>query len=187
MWRDLLLALLGPAGIWFGWILNQRTAVRLAERADTQAALTAERERVLHAVRLARQVSSGSRDVLHGIYLKATGKAPSSSQMEAMLAEYNVRRDALRDAVLTLRVQGPSWAVGPAEDIDLHVSRLNELAFVMQRGVQTAHMETINAEVPRLDALVNNFTAEVGQRYNDDARSLPPPPDYETDGRWRAN
>lgn len=182
--NDIVPWLLGPAGIVLGWWLNQRSTRALADRIEERAADADARKRALDAVRLARQVSSSTRDLLHGMYLKHTSGI-NREQQTAMMDEHNARRDQFRDAVLALRVLGPSWAVEKAERVDLLANRLNELAFRMQEGLTNEQMQTVNTEIPQLDERVNAFVAEVGERYNESASELPPPPDYEAAGRWK--
>lgn len=184
MVKDIVPWLLGPAGIVLGWWLNQRSTRALADEMDERATEADARKRVLDAVRLARQVSSGTRDLLHGMYLKHT-TGVDREQHSAMMNEHNARRDQFRDAVLALRVLGPSWAVEKAERVDLLVNRLNELAFRMQQGLTNEQMQSVNTEIPQLDELVNAFVAEVGKHYNEAVTELPPPPDYEAEGRWQ--
>lgn len=181
--NDIAAILLGPAGIWFGWWLNQRTTRTMTDRAEERAADREERERVLHAVRLARQVASSTRDLLHGMYLQGTGK--SVPQLQAHIDEHNTKRDGFRDAVLALRVLGPSWAVEGAERVDLLASRLSELVFVMQSGLKSEHVSSANTETPLLDGHVREFIASVAERYNIASAELPSFPNYESEGRWQ--
>ncbi len=183
MVKDVATVLLGPAGIWFGWWLNQRSTQILANRVEERASKADERERSLEAARLARRVASGMRDLLHGMYLKGTGNA--LAQLTDMMDEFNRDRDAFRDAVLALRVLGPSWAVAGTERVDLLASRLTELAFLMQNGLKAEHVDSANKEIPQLDERTSEFIAEVAERYNAAPSALSVPPDYEAEGRWR--
>lgn len=139
---------------------------------------------MLAAVRLARQVASGARDLLHAMYLKGVHRSAPAGLTE-MMDEYNSTRDQFEDSLLALRVLGPSWAVEAAQRVDLLASRLTELAFVMQKNLTSEQVKATNTEIPQLDALVIDFVEEVSRRYKCASSALPPPPDYEAEGRWR--
>lgn len=95
---------------------------------------------MLAAVRLARQVASGARDLLHAMYLKGVHRSAPAGLTE-MMDEYNSTRDQFKDSLLALRVLGPSWAVEAAQRVDLLASRLTELAFVMQKNLTSEQVK----------------------------------------------
>ena len=94
--------------------------------------------------------------------------------------EFNRDTDDFRGAVSGLRVFGPSWAVEGAEHIDVATSKLAELAFIMQGGVSAEHMESVNADLPELDRLVNEYVNTVSHRYDG-----APSPSFSRTSTWR--
>ncbi|MGC0141819.1 hypothetical protein [Pseudactinotalea sp. Z1732] len=185
MVQDVIPWLLGPAGIVLGWWLNQRTLRGDAERQAREAEETAERQRVLQAVGLARDTAGLIRSLLHGIYVKAQyRRAPEG--LSEMMDEFNRTKDRFRGAVLALRVLGPSWAVEKAERLDVEINKLSELGFVMQKGIKSEHMTTVNEQLPELDRMLRDYVSTVSTHYNDTASDLPPPPDMEKEGRWQS-
>lgn len=184
MLKEILPWLLGPAGIVIGWWLNQHTlrgnAEREAQRADDADA----RQRVLYTVRLGRDTAGLIRSLLHGIYLRSQhGKAPKG--LDAMMDEFNRSNNEFRGSGLSLRVLGPSWAVEGAERLDVEITSLAELAFIMQTGVKAEHMTSVNARLPQLERMVNEYVTTVGSKYNALSSELPPHPDMEKEGRWK--
>jgi hypothetical protein len=184
MVKDVVPWLLGPAGIWFGWWLNQRTLLGNAERQAQQADHAAERKRVLDAVSLTRDTASLVRSLLHGVHMKQQyQKAPPG--LTEMMDEFNRTRDAFRNSVLALRILGPSWAVEGAELLDVEINKFAELAFTMQTGIKATHMTSVNEGLPELDRMLREYIATVSAHYNDASSELPPQPDMETEGRWK--
>ena len=184
MLKEIVPWLVGPVGIVIGWWLNQHTlrgnAEREAQRADDADA----RQRVLDTVRLARDTAALIRSLLHGIYLKSQyGNAPKG--LDAMMDEFNRSKDEFRGSVLALRVLGPSWAVEGAERLDVEITKLAELGFIMQTGVKAEHMTSVNARLPQLELMVNEYVTTVSGKYNAVPSELPPHPDMETEGRWK--
>ena len=176
--------LVGPAGIVIGWWLNQHTLRGNAEREAQRADDTEAQQRVLDTVRLGRDTAALIRSLLHGIYLKSQhGTAPKG--LGEMMDEFNRSKDAFRGSVLSLRVLGPSWAVEGAETLDVEITRLTELAFIMQKAVKVEHMTSVNARLPQLDYMVNEYVTTVSGTYNAAPSELPPHPDMETEGRWK--
>lgn len=184
MLTDLAPWLIGPAGIVLGWWLNQRTLRGTAER-DAQRRDEAEaRQRVLETVALARNTSGLIRSLLHGIYLKANaGTSPSG--LAEMMDEFNHSKDAFRGAVLRLRVLGPSWAVEGAEAIDVEITKLAELGLLMQGSLRPEHMKSVNADLPKLAQMVNQYVTTVSNKFNAKPSELPPHPDLDKAGRWK--
>lgn len=177
--------LLGPAGVVLGWWLNQRTLRENAEQQARAAEETAERQRVLDAVGLARDAAGLIRSLLHGITIKEQyRKAPHG--FGEMMDEFNRTRGAFRSTALRLRVLGPSWSVEGAERIDVEINKLAELGFIMQKGIKAEHMTSVNAALPELDQMLRDYVASVSAHYNSDSSELRPPPDLETEGRWKA-
>lgn len=176
--------LLGPAGIVLGWWLNQRTLRGNAERQTREAESTAEKQRVLDAVSLGRDTAGMIRSLLHGIYIKQQYRQAPEGFAEAM-SEFNRTRDRFRNAVLALRVQGPSWAVEGIDRLDVKISKMAELGMAMQKGITAEHMTSVNAELPELERLLREYIASVSEHYNPDSSTLPPQPDFETEGRWK--
>ena len=175
--------LLGPAGIWFGWFLNQRSMRSGADRAARMAEQAEERERVLQTVRLARSASGHLRSMLHAMYLKGTVSKPVGFQQA--IEELNTAVDEFRDSALAMRVLGPSWAVAGAERINVQMTKLLELCHLMQ-NLTTAHINSANRDLPELDQVIVDYVSSVSKHYNSDAHSLPAPPDMEKEGRWQA-
>lgn len=183
MWTDVVPWLLGPAGIVLGWWLNQRTLRGNAERQAQQADEAAERHRVLETVGLARDAAGLIRSLLHGVHLKAQYRQAPPGFAE-MLEEFNRTKDKFRGSVLSLRVLGPSWAVEGAERLDVEINKLSELAFIMQKGIKTEHMTSVNNGLPTLDRQLREYVDAVSAHYNSESSALPKPPDMETEGRW---
>jgi hypothetical protein len=184
MWKDVAPWLLGPAGILLGWWLNQRTLQGSAEREAKRADEAAERQRVVDALRLGRDTASLVRSLLHGIYLKAQYGSPPKG-LDEMMNEFNKVRDEFRNSVLALRILGPSWAVQGAEQLDVEMNKLAELAFIMQKGVKAEHMTSVNSGLPELDRMLRGYIADVSKRYNVVPSALPPQRAMDTEGRWK--
>ncbi|WP_345529717.1 hypothetical protein [Nocardioides endophyticus] len=182
--NDIVPWLLGPAGIVLGWWLNQRTLRGNAERQVQQAHEASERQRVLDAVALARDTASLIRSLLHGIHIKAQYRQAPHGFTE-MMDEFNRTRDAYRNAVLALRILGPSWSVEGAERLDVEINKFAELAFTMQKGIKSEHMTAVNSGLPELDRMLREYIATVSEHYNAAPAELPPQPDMETEGRWK--
>lgn len=180
--QQVVTLLLGPAGIGFGWWLNQRSTRNLADRAAELAEETEERERVLQTARLARQVASLVRSLLHAMYLKGTYGKPAG--LQEMMDEFNRTRDEFRSSVLALRVLGPTWAVAGAERVDVETSKLSELAFLMQQELKGEYVTGANNALPELDRLVGAFVSDLSRQFNATASELPDPPDFDKEGRW---
>ena len=185
MVKEVVPWLLGPAGIVLGWWLNQRTLRGNAERQARQANEATERQRVLDAVGLARDTAGLIRSLLHGIHLKKQYGNPPNGLAE-MMDEFNRTNDRSRGSVLALRVLGPSWAVEGAERLDVEITKLSELGFVMQKGIKAEHMTSVNDGLPELDRMLREYISEVSTHYNTEAHELPPQPDMESEGRWKA-
>jgi hypothetical protein len=183
--NDIVPWLLGPAGIVLGWWLNQRTLRGNAERQARQADEAAERKRVLDAVGLARDTASLIRSLLHGIHIKAQYRQAPHGFTE-MMDEFNRTRDAYRNAVLTLRILGPSWSVEGAERLDVDINKFAELSFTMQKGIKSEHMAAVNSGLPELDRMLREYITTVSDHYNVTPSELPPQPDMETEGRWKS-
>lgn len=183
--QQIIAVLLGPAGIVLGWWLNQHTLRGSAERQAKQAAEAESRQRVLDTVLLGRDAAGLVRSLLHDMYLKSRhGKPPKGH--EELVNEFNRVRDEFRGAVLGLRVLGPSWAVEGAERLDVVVSKLAELAFLMQKGVTAEHMRSVNSDLPALDEQLREYVSTVSDRYNSAPSQLPPHVDMEAEARWTA-
>lgn len=177
--------LIGPVGIWFGWLLNQRSMRSGADRAARMAEQAEERERVLDTVRLARSAGGHLRSVLHGMYLKGTGNKPVG--FYEAIEELNRVVEEYRDAALALRLLGPSWAVGGADRINVEITRLMELSHLMQQNLTSDLVDSATRALPEYDRLVNEYVAGVSGQYNADPHSLPTPPDMDREGRWQAS
>jgi hypothetical protein len=175
--------LIGPAGIWFGWFLNQRSMRSGADRAARMAEQAEERERVIQTVRLARSASGQLRSVMHAMYLKGTGTKPVG--FHEAIDELNRAVDEFRDSALAMRVLGPSWAVAGAERINVEMTKLMELSHLMQ-NLTSAHVDSANRALPEFDQLLSDYVLEVSKHYISDTRALPTPPDLEKEGRWQA-
>lgn len=70
------------------------------------------------------------------------------------------------------------------ETLDVEITRLAELAFIMQKAVMAEHMTSVNARLPQLERMVNEYVTTVSGTYNAAPSELPPHPDMETEGRW---
>lgn len=184
--QQVLTVLLGPAGIVLGWWLHQHTLRGNAERQAKQTAEAEERQRVLDTVRLGRDTAALVRSLLHAMYLKSRNGEPPKG-LDEIMNEFNCVRDDFRGTVLALRVLGPSWAVEDAERLNVETTKLAELAFIMQEGVKAEHMTSVNADLPELDRLLNEYVSTVSNRYNRAAFQLPPHPDMDADARWKAS
>lgn len=182
--EQVIALLIGPAGIWFGWFLNQRSTRSGADRAARIAEQTEERQRVLQTVRLARSAGGQLRSVLHAMYLKANGNKPVG--FHEAIEELNTVVDAYRDAALAMRVLGPSWAVAGAERINVEITKLMELSHLMQ-NLTSEHVESANRDLPEFDRLVAEYVFDVSNHYNADPHALPPLPDMEKEARWQAS
>jgi len=76
--------------------------------------------------------------------------------------------------------------VGPlrAETLDVEIMRLAELAFIMQKAVMAELMTSVNARLPPLEPMVNEYVTTVSGTYTAAPSELPPHPDMETEMRW---
>lgn len=171
----------GPAGIWFGWWLSDASAKRQATRESEAADADASRTRTIEAARLAQHLASGVRTLGHGFYLQKTGSNPAG--MKEALGDFNATRSAYRQAVLELRVLGPSWAVEQAEEIEVTGQQMTDLLTKMQQRFISEHVRRLEEELPRMDAAVDEFIALLGQHFNPDPSALPPRRDLEIEGR----
>ncbi|ALX05012.1 hypothetical protein [Aeromicrobium erythreum] len=176
--------LFGPLGIVLGWWLNQRTLRGSADRQAKEAEEAAARQRVVDTVTLGRDTAGMIRSLLHGIHLKQQYRQAPQGFSEA-ISEFNRTRDRFRNAVLALRIQGPSWSVEGADRLDVKISLLAELAMIMQKDITAEHMESVNSELPELERLLRDYVATVSQHYNADSSTLPVQPDFEKEGRWQ--
>lgn len=169
-----LLALLtGPVGIWFGWWLAERSAHRRALESLETSDRAAEIDRVSATVILARQLAGTARSLAHGMYLKHRSQA-APEQLSETITEFNRVRDEYRNMVLKLRLLGPSWAVGPAQDVSTWSQRMLELIMRLQLGLRSNDIAQANSELPLMDAAVTTLTDAVSEHYNPNAAGLAP-------------
>jgi hypothetical protein len=159
----LLAVVLGPAGIWFGWWLSDRSATKRAEREAEAASRAAELDRVLRLIRLARRLESEARSLAHGMYLKST-RGVDQTQMKEMIGQFNDVRGQYREATLEVKVLGPKWLVGPADSIHAQGQDLTALIFRMQVKVTNDYVKDADTRITAMDAAVDELVSEAERR-----------------------
>lgn len=170
----------GPLGIYFGWLLSERSAnKRIRQQSDIEekAQVAA---RALAVCREAKRLAAMGRSLSHVTYLHATG---SETEMRKPLTDsYNQTRLDYRDAVLQTRALGPSWIVAQAEKVEFQGQVLTQILASISTRLLAADVERMNEEVPRLDAEVDKLVDIVTRQYNPDASTLPERLDLDTAG-----
>ena len=185
MLKDVLTLALAPAGILLGWWLNQRSTRNTVTRAEQRADEAEERRRVLEALRLGRDAAGLIRSLLHAIHIKNQHNGRSPVGFSDAVAEFNKAKDAYRNAVLALRVLGPTWAVEHGETLDVEINKLSELALLMQKGQKKQYTESANADLPELDRLLASYVTTVSDHYNNLSHGLPEHRLMDDVGRWK--
>lgn len=132
---------------------------------------------MLTALALARSLAADVRSLAHGAYLKHAVAKPIGFQ--EMISEFNTTRGGYSEAVLSLRVHGPSWAIAPGESIEILGQKWTKLLTEMINGVTNDQIRLVEFELPRLDAEVDAFIAVASGQLNADAAALPERPSRE--------
>ncbi len=154
--------ILGPAGIWFGWWLSERSARHRLDRAERAQAAGANAERAVEVVHWARRLASMSRSLSHGMYLRGT-TGVRADQLTRMVTDFNQSRDHFRDAVLRARLLGPQWLLPAAAEVEEKGQALTSLIFDLQKKVTPGKTDEASKSIPEMDEAVEALATVVSQ------------------------
>lgn len=129
----LVAVVIGPAGIWFGWWLSERSESKRHERATADAERQAELDRVGLIVREARAFAGEARGFAYAVYARGAYRV-GSTQREKGADDANRAWRALEVTLTECELLGPAW-IAPAAQPFLDTGRecMGTLARLQQR------------------------------------------------------
>lgn len=154
----------GPVGVYLGWRLSEKSARQRARDQELKEARRDDVERAVQLARSARRLSSMSRTLAHGYFLRSTQRV-TESQLTQNISTFNRTRDEFRDRLLEVRLLGPSWVVVPAQRVDDFGQGMTELVMDMQREVTSSNVKQANSRIPEMDAALDELVAAISGQY----------------------
>lgn len=149
---SLVAVVIGPAGIWFGWWLSERSERNRHDRASADAERQAELDRVGLILREARAFAGEARGFAYAVYARGAYRAGSMTQGERSADDANRAWRALETTLTECELLGPDWMAPAAQPfVDKGRECMGTLARLQQRFT-AEDVTLIQEQLEQLDA-----------------------------------
>lgn len=144
--------LLGPAGIWFGWWLSERSEGKRHARAERAEADREVRARVATTAREARRFAGEALGFAHSVYLARTRRAELTDADRESVGRANEAWRVLQATLAEAAVFGPAWLdEASAEFVEAGRAYMATIAR-LQTNFTAADVTLVQDQLKELDA-----------------------------------